>query len=421
MKRVFISFVLSWILLVPALAQKHAGFDGVYPFDAPAMVSAPKGYEPFYLSHYGRHGSRYAWQKDIYDKTKALFDKAHRDGNLTPLGESVRERIDELYESVRYRVGELTEKGREQEAGIASEMSERFPGLFRQRPVVRAYGSTSMRAVMSMGAFCVSLGQLHPELDIRMYQSNVYLYKIIPDSHANPYRVESKPGEVPYKESVSEYGARYLDYGALLGRLFRNVSAAVPKDQEWNEIYRLYDFVEGMNSLDGRIRFDDVFTPEIEENLWKTVSYSAYRSYRLRENPYRRIVKDIVDCASERVADGKAAIDLRFGHDYVLGCLMCLMDINGMAVPPPDPDRLTEVFSTDMIPMGANLQLVFYRPRKDIRRGRPSDPDDVLVRILLNGREVSIPSLTPETASFYRWTDLRDHLASVYVDSALIE
>ena len=31
----------------------------------------PKGYKPFYISHYGRHGARYAWQSDIYEKTGA--------------------------------------------------------------------------------------------------------------------------------------------------------------------------------------------------------------------------------------------------------------------------------------------------------------------------------------------------------------
>ena len=31
------------------------------------LTAAPKGYKPFYLSHYGRHGSRYMIGKQAYD------------------------------------------------------------------------------------------------------------------------------------------------------------------------------------------------------------------------------------------------------------------------------------------------------------------------------------------------------------------
>ena len=30
-----------------------------YTYDNPARTPAPEGYEPFYISHYGRHGSRW--------------------------------------------------------------------------------------------------------------------------------------------------------------------------------------------------------------------------------------------------------------------------------------------------------------------------------------------------------------------------
>ena len=65
MIRRILIFALLLGLGVPAVAQKHAGLDSQYNFDVPALTPAPKGYDPFYLSHYGRHGSRYAWQRDL--------------------------------------------------------------------------------------------------------------------------------------------------------------------------------------------------------------------------------------------------------------------------------------------------------------------------------------------------------------------
>ena len=53
---------------------------------------APKGYKPCYLSHYGRHGSRFLIDKNDYLKPLALFLKADAQHLLTPKGcESARE------------------------------------------------------------------------------------------------------------------------------------------------------------------------------------------------------------------------------------------------------------------------------------------------------------------------------------------
>ena len=46
---------------IKANPQKAYGTDYPYTFDAPALTKAPKGYTPFYISHYARHGSRYYW------------------------------------------------------------------------------------------------------------------------------------------------------------------------------------------------------------------------------------------------------------------------------------------------------------------------------------------------------------------------
>ena len=39
--------------------DKAGGVYYAYTYDNPARTPAPEGYEPFYISHYGRHGSRW--------------------------------------------------------------------------------------------------------------------------------------------------------------------------------------------------------------------------------------------------------------------------------------------------------------------------------------------------------------------------
>ena len=49
----------------------------------------PDGYEPFYISHYGRHGSRYHSKEEAYAEPLAALRKADKAGALTPKGREV--------------------------------------------------------------------------------------------------------------------------------------------------------------------------------------------------------------------------------------------------------------------------------------------------------------------------------------------
>ena len=63
-RRLFLPLV---VLLLAATAGAQSAYDEIkadidkaggvyfmYPFDTPSATPAPKGYEPFYISHYGR-------------------------------------------------------------------------------------------------------------------------------------------------------------------------------------------------------------------------------------------------------------------------------------------------------------------------------------------------------------------------------
>ena len=46
-----------------------------------ALTPAPKGYTPFYMSHYGRHGSRWLISADSYSSVTEPLRKARQAGN----------------------------------------------------------------------------------------------------------------------------------------------------------------------------------------------------------------------------------------------------------------------------------------------------------------------------------------------------
>ena len=53
------------------------------------LTPAPKGYVPYYMSHYGRHGSRWLINDDSYTSVTEPLSTARKAGKLTPRGEEV--------------------------------------------------------------------------------------------------------------------------------------------------------------------------------------------------------------------------------------------------------------------------------------------------------------------------------------------
>ena len=89
MKRILtVLSLLFWALAsmaqgVPALEQlksdpkKAYGTDYPYLFAVNRLTPAPRGYKPFYISHYARHGSRYYWNDRLYKELDTLLAVAH--------------------------------------------------------------------------------------------------------------------------------------------------------------------------------------------------------------------------------------------------------------------------------------------------------------------------------------------------------
>lgn len=69
-----------------ATPEKCGGVYYAYPVKESHITQTPKGYKPFYISHYGRHGSRYLISDNDYKRVIDLMYKAHRNNALTPLG-----------------------------------------------------------------------------------------------------------------------------------------------------------------------------------------------------------------------------------------------------------------------------------------------------------------------------------------------
>ena len=103
-------------------AYSSCNYD-IYPDSIPDnLTPAPAGKKPFYISHYGRHGSRYISNRTGYDTPYKMMIQAEKVDELTPTGKKVLQEMKRILNDSEDRWGELTYIGSEQERQIARRM-----------------------------------------------------------------------------------------------------------------------------------------------------------------------------------------------------------------------------------------------------------------------------------------------------------
>ena len=113
----------------------------------------------------------------------------------------------------------------------------------------------------------------------------------------------------------------------------------------------------------------------------------------------KNLLKNIIQTA-DTVTTVQAT--LRFGHEVCVMPLACLLELGNCGFATDDWDRLDDTWRNyEIFPMACNIQLIFYRPKKN-RQG------DILVKALLNEREQTLPIPT-DNYPYYRWADLRQY------------
>lgn len=419
MKRLFSISVLAIIsitLAVSARAQsitldngrvvscrEAQGQDQPYPFDLEdPLPNAPKGYVPFFIEHYGRHGSRFAYDDIYYDIVKQGLDQAEAKGLLTARGKTLKADYDSHYPVYHVRMGDLTGIGWQQQIRLGREMAENYPEIFRNREAgVFAVSSDSRRSMMSMSGFCLGLGQTFPSLTIREDQGYCHLDATQPKSGNNPNLKTWPQRTNPFTESVDEFCLRKT--GACpntLGRIFTDPETALEGIGASTFIRKLYIVVVGMNSLEpeNRTDFSGIFTDEDLVRMWEVDNYQRYceyYNYPIRTTP---TLEHMIADADDAIKENRHGAYLRFGHDHVVLPLLVLMRLNGYTREPENADGISSVYAGIDCPMAGNIQIVLYRSKRN---------SDILVNIRVNGRNATVDGLESICPGFYRWEDYK--------------
>jgi len=374
------------------------------------LTPAPKGYKPFYLSHYGRHGSRYMIGKSAYDVPYFSLLKAQQEGKLTAKGEETLKKVKLIREDAKGRDGELTPLGALQHQGITKRMYERFPEVFAGKTNIEARSTVVIRCILSMENGLQQLLRMNPQLNIFHDASYHDMYYM----NQGDKRLDSLKNCIGRKVIQEEFTQKHDCYQRVMQKLFT--------DQDWvkqninqrdlnRKLFEMAGAIQG-TELRGKVSLYDLFNDEeiyqnwVVSNSWWQMSY-GYSPYTGNEQPYsqRNLLRDIIEKADSCIALPHPGATLRYGHDTMVTPLTCLLNLNGYGEEIKDPENIAKLwFDYKITPMATNLQFVFYRSSKNSK--------DVLVKVLLNEDEATLP-IKSDIAPYYHWSDFKAYCQKI--------
>ena len=397
--------VLEIIKKQPAYAACNYN---TYPDSLYRLTPAPKGKHPFYISHYGRHGSRYINNPKGYNIPYAMMLQAENVDELTPIGKKVLNEMKTIMENSDKRWGELAEYGRLQHKWIAQHMIKQFPEVFEGNAWIQAFSTTVPRCIISMGTELNEFAQSNPKLDITQEASKRDMWYM---NHQDPVMKHGKLSSEAQK-AFDQYAASRLGNSRLMELIFKNPD--IVKEIVDESDFNYYLMKMGLFQLNTHLYHNtfliDIFHPDelylqwqIDNALW-FAQYANFTPNNGGQYPFtqRHLLRKIINDADSCIHQERHGTQLRFGHDTVLLPLVCLLGINGYDLRSNNLEEIEEKgwWCSDIFPMASNLQFVFYR-------SSPQDKD-ILFKVLLNEQEGRLPIHT-DCAPYYHWRDFRRH------------
>lgn len=367
-----------------------------------SLTPTPKGYEPFYITHYGRHGSRWLVGNEEYTRPLEVLKEAHQKGKLTTLGEETLSKLEAFYPCTVNRVGDLTTVGERQHHGIGKRMTENFPEIFKSKNVrIDARSTIVPRCILSMMAECEEFAAANPTAIIHNDVSESLQFYL-----NQPWDgIIKKYGEST-SELLNEYRIKYTHPERLMKSLFNDQQWVFNNIRAGSLMNQLFNVATNMQSHDTEIEFLSLFTEEEIYDQWRIQNIGWYLNYanapqskNVMTFSQRNLLKNIIETA-DTVSQTQAT--LRFGHEVCVMPLACLLELNNSNASIENLDELEQYWQNYKIyPMACNIQIVFYRPKK-------GKAGDILVKALLNEREARMPVAT-DMYPYYKWSDLRSY------------
>lgn len=374
---------------------------------------APKGKKPFYINHYGCPGPFYLDKPEYYTETSATLAKADSLGKLTKLGKEVLRRVSLLAQDAKDRDGELTARGAQQSRTLVKQMVDRFPDMFTPKGYYSVRSVVENRCIMTMQEGLLQLSASVRPIVARSKASLQERRFMDPvDNELTSQRIDSLTS-ITYE--------RFTDLNTndnrLMSSLFNDMNYVMTSIDAATLSRQLFILAGNVqhSSYAGVFSLFDIFTPDEihshwrKQNAWHYINFGGcklnggWQAYLQRST-----LRNMIHMGDSMLKRYYPLMHLRYTHASVIMSLACLMDLNGYGLHTANLDSLEDYGWANyrIAPLGGSIMMIHYRTDRD-------DPD-VLVKVLLNGEEATLPIPT-DCAPYYHWQDVkRYYLRKLY-------
>lgn len=380
-----------------------------YPYlnsPAPKLTPAPKGYKPFHIEHYGRHGSRWLIGDRQYKTAVKYLEMGERNGKLTPLGEKTLEAVRKIEKDSRGRDGELSDNGAAQHRGIGKRMVKNFPQVFTPATNIDAKSTVVIRSILSMFNALSGIQSLIPGINIKTDASMAEMWYMNQDD-TEAWRIKEHADTTVKRD----FERRHANKGDYKKKLFNDPKFAADSIGKslFSSLYSV--LVNAQSHSDQPWLVEEVFTPEEARERWMVRNANWFLhggNSKLTQNrmPFSQsnLLRNIIESADTAINSSTPSVNLRYGHDTIVLPLAVLLELDGFGEEINDLELLAEKGWHDYlaIPMAGNIQIVLFR------KDGAKTADDVLVKVLLNERETTLPLQAVE-GPYYRWSDFKNY------------
>lgn len=331
------------------------------------IIAYPDSLTPVYISHVGRHGSRFPASSTHAVQLLKYLNTADSLGTLTSTGKRLKEVTEYVIATSTGRWGALDSLGMAEHRGIASRMYMAYKPVFKDAKI-HAISSYSPRCLMSMMCFVHQLDRLNNKIEITTStgRSNSPLMRPFDiDSDYLDFRQAGRWSQ-PYEDYVKTFVPT-----TAICRAIGNNPGLTDEELKQAAITEYY-VIAGLDAMGLDANEAEFFTKDEMNRLWSAFNLRQY--LQRAANTISTVPADIASPllldiinGTDKFINGKdnANVVLRFGHAETLMPLLSLMRI-------PEAYYMTNYFDTvrqhwldfNTFPMAANLQMVLYKNAK---------------------------------------------------------
>ncbi|RKR83593.1 histidine phosphatase superfamily protein (branch 2) [Mucilaginibacter gracilis] len=394
----------------------YLGTKTLYSVQVYKNTVPPARYQPIFINHVGRHGARHLTKEVNTSFAYKLLMHADSAGALTAEGQKLKDMVMALDKVEHGKVKSISGGGREELQGIGQRMFNNYPKVFAGSPRLNVAITKEIRTKQSADAFLnglkagfldsAKISEYTDDTDLRFYDASP-TYTAFEDGG----NWQTVMHQLEQKLKIADVDTKIIN---------RWIKPAFTETLKPAEIEKLVSDIFGFATIvpslrveiakadmkPGSVNFISLFNCDEIEALSKIDVADDY----LKKGPGTNkngiqvriavpLLVNFINTTDQFIKNGDINAELRFAHAETISPFATLLGIDKASLLATDINQLSQSWRSDqVISLSSNIQWVFYRKKGS---------SNLLVKILLNEREVHINGLATKLFPYYQWQALR--------------